>query len=394
MAFLFIYLAIARGGKTKEAKGSSKPTQTTNTGAGHASTGGGDFVKAESGGSFNGKPKQAPPAYGATQDSELGYQTVDETVNEADSEIVSTKEEAVRESESMLGKAVSSLGSGIKDGILGFFRSNSEELGTIDASEVQEIVTEVEKAVEEEVDEELEKEAESITDNALDAIEAEKDDAEEEGEGDPYNMATKQRIVDKENKQRVQVHEDIRETAVEIKSHLRKRAMDKEKAILEERLSNKLGKKVKIVVEDEEFVVEQIGSSHLSSGVAGTKSKTKSKKSGDSDTEGSGGSTPADDDEVKNKPPATKYTGYMSSPKVPQREGGTNNSGTKWRGYASDPVTPKTTKPKTTKSGGKKTTTTDEAGEESEAGDVDVERKETANGTGKKTASHGDDSYA
>jgi hypothetical protein len=116
--------------------------------------------------------------------------------------------------------------------------------------ELEEIAKEVQDKLTESVNSELQEDAQGFLRDEVNKIENNVDN--EQGEGRDYTTIEND-VFDQEQDAVINVRDEISDAAVDMKTGLRGRAAEIEKQILEERLSLKLGKKVKLVIVDDEI---------------------------------------------------------------------------------------------------------------------------------------------
>jgi hypothetical protein len=116
--------------------------------------------------------------------------------------------------------------------------------------ELEDIAKEVQDKLTETVNSELQEDAQGFLRDEVNKIENNVDN--EQGEGRDYTTIEND-VFDQEQDAVINVRDEISDAAVDMKTGLRGRAAEIEKQILEERLSLKLGKKVKLVIVDDEI---------------------------------------------------------------------------------------------------------------------------------------------
>jgi hypothetical protein len=116
--------------------------------------------------------------------------------------------------------------------------------------ELEEIAKEVQDKLTETVTSELKEDAQEFLQDEVNKIDSNVDN--EEAGGKDY-ATIENDVMDQEQDAVMHVREEISNAAVDLKTGLRGRAAEIEKQILEERLSLKLGKKVKLVIVDDEI---------------------------------------------------------------------------------------------------------------------------------------------
>jgi hypothetical protein len=115
--------------------------------------------------------------------------------------------------------------------------------------ELEEMAKEVEDKLTETITSELKEDAQEFLEDEVNKIENNVDN--EEAEGNDYRTIEND-VMDQEQDSVINVREEISNAAVDMKTGLRGRAAEIEKQILEERLSLRLGKKVKLVIVGDE----------------------------------------------------------------------------------------------------------------------------------------------
>jgi hypothetical protein len=116
--------------------------------------------------------------------------------------------------------------------------------------ELEEMAKEVEDKLTETVTSELKEDAQEFLEDEVNKIDNNVDN--EEAEGQDYRTIEND-VMDQEQDSVIHVREEISDAAIDMKTGLRGRAAEIEKQILEERLSLRLGKKVKLVVVGDEI---------------------------------------------------------------------------------------------------------------------------------------------
>jgi hypothetical protein len=173
----------------------------------------------------------------------LDEENLQETVDEATEDIKEAEKAQLQDEEAMLESATSKVTNMIRIRMGNLFGK------TLTSDEVEQVATQVEGELMTEANKMLRTRADSITSREIDNLEGLVEDEEQAGyeteeiEGDVYEQELG--AVDT-------VKEDIDAAAITVKDSLKSRAAAIEKAILEERLSAKLGKRVKLVIMDDE----------------------------------------------------------------------------------------------------------------------------------------------
>jgi hypothetical protein len=171
-----------------------------------------------------------------------GETNLEETLEMAKEDVEDAAEDQVEQNEKgLFSKALLSMESSIK-------KSVSKLLGA-DASgaEVNELTQEVEGALMNNATLELEKRAGEIADNEVNGITSLVDMGEDMGETE---KEMEQEVANTEPDALISVRDQVDNAAVDIRQHLRERAANLEKSIMEKRLSERLGRPIKLQIVD------------------------------------------------------------------------------------------------------------------------------------------------
>lgn len=168
-------------------------------------------------------------------------------MDEARDDIKEAEEAQLQEEGKMLDTATSGMANMVRIGIGRLFGS------TLTNDEVEQVANQVEGQLKIEANKMLRTRADTITNREIDNLEGMVEEEEESG------LLTDEIGADVSEQgfgAAIAVKDDIDAAAISIKDSLKARATEIEKAILEERLSAKLGKRVKLVIMDDELKVE------------------------------------------------------------------------------------------------------------------------------------------
>jgi hypothetical protein len=209
--------------------------------------------------------------------NEGGAKALEGVVVKAAGDIQQAEKEQLEQSEGALNSAMGSVGnvsnvihylfllvegvlvafSELDSNILYFSQSQSLRIGmgkmlgsNMSDEEVEEIAEEVETKLTESVTTELREDAQEFAEEEVNRIDSTVDTEEEAGQD--YNTIGND-VMAQEQDAALHVREEISDAAGDMKAGLRGRAAEIEKEILEERLSLRFGKKVKIVIVDDEI---------------------------------------------------------------------------------------------------------------------------------------------
>lgn len=201
------------------------------------------------------QPQQQVPAYGEMQDS--NYETtnnlineeeqIEETIDEMTTELKTVEEEAVEEEQIQLEEEASGVLNSIRVGIGRLFGS------TLSDEEVEDVAGEVQEQLLSDATTMLRGKADTIVNREIDGMNNIIQDDEENGMG-------AQEIAEDVFDQQVEVVEQMRDeidgATDQVKESMRQHAAEIEKEILEDRLTKKLGKKVKLVIVDDQVQLD------------------------------------------------------------------------------------------------------------------------------------------
>jgi len=174
---------------------------------------------------------------------DLAEEDVNETIEEATEEITVAEDEELAKETSMLGSAVNSMGNKLRIGLGKLLGKN------VDDEELESIASEVETKLNNKVGEELQEAADQLTENEVDKMESNVDEDMQEGVG---TEGIEEDVWNQERGAESRIRSGIDSAADEIQAGMKKKAAEIEKEILEQRLTERLGKPVKLVIVDDE----------------------------------------------------------------------------------------------------------------------------------------------
>jgi 16S rRNA A1518/A1519 N6-dimethyltransferase RsmA/KsgA/DIM1 with predicted DNA glycosylase/AP lyase activity len=177
----------------------------------------------------------------------------EETITEAEEQAHDEIEEAVSEQlvveEKKVETAVNGVGNWIR---IGIGRLVGSKLST---SEVEDVASEVETQLQEALSQSLKEKAEEIEGREVEKLDGIVE--QEENAGYSANEIAQDIIEIAESSENA-INREIASATDSLTSTLKKRAAEIEQAILEERLSQKLGKRVKLVIVEDEVQIEDL----------------------------------------------------------------------------------------------------------------------------------------
>jgi len=181
---------------------------------------------------------------GNNNDDDQDGEEITAELTNAHDEIEKAEVEELEKEKSVLDGAIQTAGDFVQIGL-------TKLLGDTDTTEeeIKEMVKEVENKLTEEVNEELESTAEKLIKQA----EARVDDTVANDEDNGYGMETiRDDMVQTEERVIYNAKSQLDETADRMRKQMLKKAQELEKEILEKRLSERLGKQVKLIILDDE----------------------------------------------------------------------------------------------------------------------------------------------
>ena len=170
-------------------------------------------------------------------------QELQEAVEEVEDEIQEAEAQELRKEDTVLEAKASELGNSLRLRLGGLFSK------TLTFDEMNAVATEVEHELTTEVENELRDKADEIAERDIANIE-DLIDAEEEAGIDPDEI--EEDMYNQESFALKELRTDIDQAADHLKENMKVRAAEIEKEILELRLSAKLGRKIKLVIVDDE----------------------------------------------------------------------------------------------------------------------------------------------
>lgn len=170
-------------------------------------------------------------------------QELQEAVEEVEDDIKEAEAQELRKEDTVLEAKASELGNSLRLRLGGLFSK------TLTFDEMNAVATEVEHELTTEVENELRDKADEIAERDIGNIE-DLIDAEEEAGVDPDEI--EEDMYNQESFALKELRTDIDQAADHLKENMKVRAAEIEKEILELRLSAKLGRKIKLVIVDDE----------------------------------------------------------------------------------------------------------------------------------------------
>lgn len=171
-------------------------------------------------------------------------ENLQEAMDEVTEDIKEAEEAQIQEKEQMIEKSSSGIANILRIGMGKLFGS------TLTNAEVDQVAGLVEGQLVTEATEMLRHQADDITNREIDNLEGMVNDEEEAGVG---TNEIEEDVYEQEPGAVGAIKVDIDAAAISVNDKLKARATEIEKAILEERLSAKLGKRVKLVIVDDEI---------------------------------------------------------------------------------------------------------------------------------------------
>lgn len=197
---------------------------------------------------------EANSPWSSSSSSTPGSDPVGDALEEIDSELIEAEGEELSKVETEIDNDIMSAVDSVRNKVSSFL--DGKTIGTdssatplLSAEEIEEMTEYMAEELEVEASEAIEIEASEIVDEAMEFVEEEVDIEEAEG----INKEEIARdIYNQEPEEVAAVHTRIHQVGEHIHGSLRQQALEIEKQILEQRLSEKLGKQVKLmIVEDE-----------------------------------------------------------------------------------------------------------------------------------------------
>lgn len=183
-----------------------------------------------------------------------GSDPVGDALEEIDSELIQAEEEELTKVETELDTDIMSAADSVRNKVSSFLNGKTTGTGSsaaplLSAEEIEEMTEYMTEELEVETSETIELEASEIVDEAMEFVEEEVDIEEAEGISEAEIVRD---IYNQEPEEVAAVHKRIHNVGEQLHGSLRQQALEIEKQILEQRLSEKLGKQVKLmIVEDE-----------------------------------------------------------------------------------------------------------------------------------------------
>ena len=168
------------------------------------------------------------------------------TINDAVDDIKSAEEEEIAKEQSTLNAAIATAGDFVRFGLKKLLGGDSN----VSETEIDNMVKEVEERLTEDTTKELRSKADEFVTEEEDRIDD--NTTAEEAAGVPVT-SIEEDVYEQEEAAIDNVKTEIDETAEQMRKAMREKAQEAEKQILEERLSVKLGKKVKLMIVDDEI---------------------------------------------------------------------------------------------------------------------------------------------
>lgn len=196
----------------------------------------------------------SPWSSSSTTSSTPGSDLVGDALEEMDSELIEAEEEELSKVETDIDNDIMSAADSVRNKVSSFLNGKTTGTGSsaaplLSAQEIEEITEYMAEELEVEASEAIEIEASEIVDEAMEFVEEEVDIEEAEGISEAEIARD---IYNQEPEEVAAVHTRIHQVGEQLQGSLRQQALEIEKQILEQRLSEKLGKQVKLmIVEDE-----------------------------------------------------------------------------------------------------------------------------------------------